>query len=108
TFHLKALVVPDAHAHISLPGRFEHDHLIATDAVPAVGDGPRLCLIQTDRMRPCVKHDEVIAEPVHLAEWYGVQPCHGPAYMGFCLVKASPFGLNTCGRAPLYLVLSRV
>ena len=39
--------------------------------VLAVGDGRRVGRAQRQRLRARVEHDEVVAEPVHLAKSYG-------------------------------------
>ena len=67
-FDLDAAIVPDAHAHIGNLGLLQHDDLVAADAGLAVGNGPGLRVIDGNGARPRVKHDKIIAEPVHLAK----------------------------------------
>ncbi len=66
--HLAAVGVPDAHEHVSCLRGLEHDELVAADAFLAVGDGAHRVRAKHERARPRIDHDEVVAEPVHLAE----------------------------------------
>ena len=48
--------------------RFDDDELVAADAGPPVGDPLRQRRVEGERPGTRVDHDEVVAEPVHLAE----------------------------------------
>ena len=74
--HLAAVGVPDAHEHVGLARRLERDDLIAADALFPVGDGAHRIRLKPERMRPRIEHDEVVAEPVHLAEGDGADAGH--------------------------------
>jgi len=67
-FHLAAVGVPDPHSHVRDPGRLEHDHLVAADPGPTVGDRPGARLVHRHRAVAGVEDDEIVAEPVHFAE----------------------------------------
>ena len=42
-------------------------------------------------VRARVENDEVVAEPVHLAEMYGACLCHGPRLYGICPGQSQSF-----------------
>ena len=69
--HLAAIGIPDAHEHVGLKRRLERDHLVAAHARVPVGDGRHLGGLKRKRARAGVEHDEVVAEPIHLAKSYG-------------------------------------
>jgi hypothetical protein len=68
-----AVGIEDAHEHIGAGRRLERDELIAADPLFAVGDGPHRLRPKLKRARARVEHDEVVAEPVHLAEGDGMR-----------------------------------
>src|SRR5271154_3662089 len=77
---LAAIGVEDTHKGLrgGLARRLDQDHLVAAEPVTTVGQGSPRRGIDRKRLAPCVDHDEVVAEPVHLAEG---DPAHGAAYM---------------------------
>ena len=92
---LAAIGVEDAHEGLrrGLARRLDQDQLIAADPAMAVGQGARRRSIDRHRLAPSVDHDEVVAEPVHLAEG---DLTHGAAYMA-----AAPAVSNPAWRARL-------
>ena len=67
---LAAIGIPDAHEHVGFARGLERDDLVATDALLAVGDGADRVSRKRERSCAGIEHDEVVAEPVHLAELY--------------------------------------
>ncbi len=75
-FDLVAVGVENPHEDIGAALRpLDHDHLVATDAVPAVGDQARKRFIERDAALARVENNEIVAQPVHLVEGR-----HGNAY----------------------------
>ena len=68
-------MVPDPHMGMlaRITRRFDQDHLIAADPMFPVGKRPRRVLVDRDRARPRVEHDEVVAEPfiLRIGIWFG-------------------------------------
>ena len=65
---LAAIGVPDAHEYVGKIRRLERDYLVAADAAVAVGDSGNLGGFERKRVSARIEHDEVVAEPVHLAK----------------------------------------
>ena len=74
---LAAVRVMDAHEHLRprVARRLEQQHLVAADAGAPVGDGARRRRVDRNRVAALVEHDEIVADPVHLAKG---DARHGP------------------------------
>src|SRR5207248_7596895 len=77
---LAAIGIEDAHSHSrrGVARRLDQDQLVAANAGTPVGDGARRLGIDRDGVMALVQHDEVVAEPMHLAE---ADLRHAAAYM---------------------------
>ena len=67
---LAAVGVEDAHEHLRqrVARSFQQHQLVAADAGVAVGKRARRRGVDPHRIAALVEHDEIIAEPVHLAK----------------------------------------
>src|ERR1700730_4789063 len=103
--------------------RFEHDHLVATDAGSPIGQRAGARRIDRNRRAAAIEHNKVVAETVHfeerdLAHWrrlYGgahrpvqrwaapakVPAAAGPSGKNWRVVRAERFCREFCYRKPL-------
>jgi len=68
-FDLAAIAIEDAHAQICRCIGLKHDQLVAADACPAIGNRHRKFARNGGQGGIArIKHDEIIAQPMHLDE----------------------------------------
>ncbi len=88
-FHFAAVGVEDAHEGVGALRRLHHDHLIAADPPPPVGDGSRARFIERERERPRVEDREIVAQPMHFEE-RGHRRLIGPPQKGCQRWRSAP------------------